>query len=835
MPKSLARMLTGDIRKAASPWRKASTLLPSTVPELLETQVPDTQDDTESLADSDPESPVIGVDLSFAASGYDGVRAQPKVQRSIPQHIRVRDGTDLEHDLCRQRSNVNPRLKQRLRAFDRRVAVPRVPREPKEFNEKTADDHPSMKALRANGTMRRQRTRRMYTLTSECAADLEQRILFSVVRCSSEKPGFHSSCLTEPEIDIPCIAGVTWETAAGHRCNEYVTLELHDGPAIVTGVSVALPGTKANPRSVCLQYSEESPDGPFHHAWGFMVPPMIEGEHEYWEPKDEAGDDSSVSPCTCPASWWRLLILDNWGAPSLALQSPLRLFKAREGGSTPPGTPRGASKLQGLHISKGRKGAFGRLGGTEEDMTEEELVQQQVAYEYGVPLTEVSAMYRDFEKVAAKDALRTILAVAASGGLNDLEKDGLKRINRQEFERLFYWLKTKKQSRALPEGFFDKGWQEACGEEKPSGARRLTFKEFMAWYKQHIPDFRAPPGTPDADAVLSFRIAPSGAGIDQGEHSPSSKMLGAALSAKHVASGWHKLHHHATKRWNSKKEKDPSAKGKLLVKAMNSAIGFARAGHAHEIERMKGTAEEIDAEDEAVVDDLTAPPGTSTIGARKSVVSSFVAESIAAASAAAAATAAPGPAKLGARKSVTPSLVVGLQGDNSPRRGKVGARKSVAPFLAAGSQEDSSSNPESRKSKTASALRAAAASARTSTMGARYADPASKGTALAAVAETAGAGAQPVHDSPRAEASTGNTAQTARSTSHGSLASTLANSGLPETLLPAAAFAPQKAAAASLSAAMAPPGRRRSSLVAPESPRARQTKISLATSGWSMK
>lgn len=97
------------------------------------------------------------------------------------------------------------------------------------------------------------------------AHDEESDLPFKVVRWSSHG-GEH------PGTELEKSGDAHWETAPMHVHNEYLVLEVNGGtPATVTGLRLTLPGRDAGPRHVKVQYSKQSPNGPWSEGWRFAV------------------------------------------------------------------------------------------------------------------------------------------------------------------------------------------------------------------------------------------------------------------------------------------------------------------------------------------------------------------------------------------------------------------------------------------------------------------------------------------------------------------------------------------------------------------------------------
>lgn len=159
------------------------------------------------------------------------------------------------------------------------------------------------------------------------------------------------------------------------------------------------------------------------------------------------------------ATWWRLLIVENWGSPaSVMLSAPVRMFST---------VKRGAGK--DYEIRRSHRDAQARF--LEElvtafhpdklQLTPEVRMLRRVAQEYEVPLNEVEDIYHQFNR-------------------HDSDHNGA--LDRSEFEALLLVLHGVKDKADVPRSRFEFFWRQA--DQDSSGA--VDFEEFLVWYTRHL-------------------------------------------------------------------------------------------------------------------------------------------------------------------------------------------------------------------------------------------------------------------------------------------------------------------------------------------------------------
>mmetsp|Transcript_32225 Transcript_32225/g.90686 ORF Transcript_32225/g.90686 Transcript_32225/m.90686 type:complete len:608 (-) Transcript_32225:20-1843(-) len=201
----------------------------------------------------------------------------------------------------------------------------------------------------------------------------EQELRYQVVCVSSQKK--------QGDLNLHS-PGSHWETASMCVVNEFIVVEF-EKPAHLAAVQFCLPHDNTAPRQCALASSKESPDGPWRDAWSFRVPSNmaysfrsngnyddiehvrlfvnacikaygslnqafgaldINGDGKLSYPEfvmvlnaDHGGaitlDDlrrfaqDGLEAVLPEARWWRLLVLNNHGAPKrMQMVGPLRFF-----------------------------------------------------------------------------------------------------------------------------------------------------------------------------------------------------------------------------------------------------------------------------------------------------------------------------------------------------------------------------------------------------------------------------------------------------------------------------------------------------------------------------
>lgn len=106
---------------------------------------------------------------------------------------------------------------------------------------------------------------RMHTLQALVEVETKEvELNFQVVKWSTQRQ-------ESPAADLEKQSG-WWESANGVVENQFVIIQLaNKEPKRLHALELNLPGNDAGPRFCKLQYSNESPDGPWKEAWSFQV------------------------------------------------------------------------------------------------------------------------------------------------------------------------------------------------------------------------------------------------------------------------------------------------------------------------------------------------------------------------------------------------------------------------------------------------------------------------------------------------------------------------------------------------------------------------------------
>lgn len=192
-------------------------------------------------------------------AGGSGVQHQRLVRRA-PTTAARRDS-----DPCRARLAENANFAKRLANFDRRFH--RQLREAVLKQSFTEGDDGSW----LSGSSKEADASQAPTAVSE------RPLRYKLVDASSQRSAFPLSNLLSE------VKGARWETLQSRVRNEYVVMEL-EAPGTCTAARMILTGTSATPKHGRIEYSEESPRGPWTEAWRFKVDSLHGNaeDNSYW-------------------------------------------------------------------------------------------------------------------------------------------------------------------------------------------------------------------------------------------------------------------------------------------------------------------------------------------------------------------------------------------------------------------------------------------------------------------------------------------------------------------------------------------------------------------------
>jgi Ca2+-binding EF-hand superfamily protein len=168
--------------------------------------------------------------------------------------------------------------------------------------------------------------------------------------------------------------------------------------------------------------------------------------------------EHDAGPKRPTSSWWRMLIVDNWGSPnSVMLFPPLRIYSAASNEAEDEHVIKDEWQEQTLFM-EGMVEAHAQYFHS----TPQTRWARRLANQYDVPYDEVQEIYSQFQK-------------------NDIDSSG--HIERNEFEQIVMDLYELGGRGELPASRLEFFWRQA--DDDDSG--EIDFEEFVLWYARKSP------------------------------------------------------------------------------------------------------------------------------------------------------------------------------------------------------------------------------------------------------------------------------------------------------------------------------------------------------------
>ncbi|CAE7500080.1 Fig4, partial [Symbiodinium necroappetens] len=219
-------------------------------------------------------------------------------------------------DLVKQRSQVTRQVRDRIQAFDKRVAILSSGGRKVAANE-SAENNSAGDA----GDFGRLESR--WFADDENEADELEGIPgmpFKVTGWSSQRGNF-------PAFNLLGTSSC-WQSEIGKTKDQHLSFEVEDIPAPVVAIQMEVVTKEVTPKRCRMMFSTNSATGPWQTAWTFTVPENVaeKGSTIFYKAKEDMKENAESAP------WWRLVILDNYGSQAcVAIAAPLKLLVSARG------------------------------------------------------------------------------------------------------------------------------------------------------------------------------------------------------------------------------------------------------------------------------------------------------------------------------------------------------------------------------------------------------------------------------------------------------------------------------------------------------------------------
>jgi len=219
-------------------------------------------------------------------------------------------------DLVKQRSQVTRQVRDRIQAFDKRVAILSSGGRKVAANE-SAENNSAGDA----GDFGRFESRWFADDDNE-ADELEgiPGMPFKVTGWSSQRGNF-------PAFNLLGTSSC-WQSEIGKTRDQHLSFEVEDIPAPVVAIQMEVVTKEVTPKRCRMMFSTNSATGPWQTAWTFTVPENVaeKGSTIFYKAKEDMKENAESAP------WWRLVILDNYGSQAcVAIAAPLKLLVSARG------------------------------------------------------------------------------------------------------------------------------------------------------------------------------------------------------------------------------------------------------------------------------------------------------------------------------------------------------------------------------------------------------------------------------------------------------------------------------------------------------------------------
>lgn len=284
-------------------------------------QLPAPEKAVDRLEDLEPESPMSRCDSRKACRAKirrpwrePPVPTSPKSDPLSPKS-RWKNAVDAitarNSDLVKQRSNMSQSVRQRIRAFDERMAI-------------LANGGAKVAANENSDSESDQGDQKLLDLAFAMEQKEEKEELVEmpckVISWSSQRGNF-------PAFNLLGTSSC-WQSEIGMTRDQHLTFELEDVPAPLVAIQMEVVTKEVTPKRCKLMFSTNSPMGPWQTAWTFVVPEHVaeRGLRFFNKSKEEIKSGMESAP------WWRLAMADNYGSQAcIAIAAPLKLLVEERG------------------------------------------------------------------------------------------------------------------------------------------------------------------------------------------------------------------------------------------------------------------------------------------------------------------------------------------------------------------------------------------------------------------------------------------------------------------------------------------------------------------------